>query len=112
MKNISARSYRLLAELYHQYLLAIDSGTDEGLACFFGNAAHIQQQINSGESVSAIVEHCRELDRHGYLSVLFGDDTIVNASLTDDGILLMEQRFKRGLLDLLDFLGAVRDVLP
>lgn len=112
VKDISSKSYRLLLELYHLYLLALDSGEDEFSARFAGSASHIRAAINSEESESAIAAHCWELARHGYLETSDAEDTVVDSVLTDEGIRFMEQRFPRGLADLLHALATLGSVLP
>ena len=56
--------------------------------------------------VEDVDETCRELDRAGYVDVLYADDMAYIVQLTDTAIIYMENRFKDGLVGVLNFLSG------
>ncbi|NLT98361.1 MAG: hypothetical protein GXW96_09485 [Christensenellaceae bacterium] len=100
----------LICVLYNSYLQRIKQGEKRSSAVLFGGSESIQSEIPNWDT-DRIDEACRELDRNNYLTCVYGDDVVVEAALTSDAIVYMEQRFKRGLDEVLGYIQTIRSIL-
>ena len=96
---------RLLVSLYRMYLEARKAGESRADSKHIGGSEVIQAKLMPHEARDDVDELCRELSRADYLSCVFADDTIYDSYLTDAAIIVLENRFKDGLLSVLDFLS-------
>jgi len=96
---------KLLCLLYKVYLQRRKDGLDKLSAKQMGSFSQICASIDSPETPADTLESCRELGRAGYLQNLWASNRIIRSQLTDKAIILMENRFKNGLLDVLAFLS-------
>jgi len=96
---------RLLALMYRAYLNRRKDGKDKLTAKQMGGFSQIHKELLPNENPLDVLETCRELGRSGYLRSFWASNTIISSQLTDETIIYMENRFKNGLKDVLDFLS-------
>jgi len=101
----------LICVLYKDFLQKRKEGISRGDAKWFGSADHIQKGLVPKLSLGDIEDICRELSRADFLNCRFADDTVCMAILTDTAIIYMENRFKNGFSELLDYLEKVKSIL-
>jgi len=101
----------LLCALYKEYMQKRKAGVSKRSAKCFGNAKHIQSIIVPKWDIGDIEETCWELARKGFLLCLSANNTIHMASLGDEGIIYMENRFRSGLDEVLDYLEKIKSIL-
>lgn len=103
-EEMTKDSKKLLSALYKEYLSKRKSGKSKSDASIFGSSEHIQAELMPEESADDVDETCRELDRLGYLKCFYADDIAYVVTLTTKAIADMENRFKNGLVDVVQFL--------
>lgn len=96
---------RLLALMYRAYLSRRKDGRDKLSAKQMGAFTQIHKELLPEENLLDVLETCRELGRAGYLRSFWASNTIIRSQLSDEAIIYMENRFKNGLKDVLDFLS-------
>lgn len=101
----------LICSLYKAYLQDVKQGADIDDAKLFGSSKTIKNNIIPNWSIGRIDEACRELDRNEFLTCLYAEDTVMETVLLSDAIVYMEQRFKRGIDELLDYLVKIRSLI-
>ena len=103
--RLAKDSDRLLVLMYKSFLTARKAGVSRGEAKHIGSSHRIQGSLLPKEAREDIDELCRELDRAGCLVCQYADDTIWDSYLSDAGIIMLENRFKDGLVGVLSFLA-------
>lgn len=103
---------KLIAMLYDIYLEKRKSGISKAHAKHLGGSDLIKQKLAIDWSVSDVDEICRELNRAGFLDCMYADNTVYIARLSDNAISYMENRFKNGLKDVVQFLSSIGVTLP
>jgi hypothetical protein len=101
----------LISVLYKAYLQELKNNVPKGEAKYLGDSAFFQSEYLPKWDFERVDETCRELDRGGFLECLYADDVVNDAVITDKAIIYMEQRFKNGLNELLDYLQKIRSIL-
>lgn len=109
--KLTRDSDALICALYKEYLQKRKDGTPKGDAKWLGGAEHIQQTIVPKWSLADTEETLWELHRAGLLVCTSADNTVYFASLADDGIIYMENRFKDGLSDVLGYIEKIKSIL-
>jgi len=107
-KSISKDADKLLCTLYKKYLECRKAGQIKDNARCFGDSDDIQREMFPKQYPEDIADTCRELHRKGYLLCTPGDDMANDVILTDVAIVYMENRFKNGLLEVIQFLSHFR----
>lgn len=102
----------LICLLYKEYCQKRKNGTDKFHAKMFDGSEEIQKTIAPKWSFEDTDETCSELSRAGLLDCLYGDNVVQHCSLSDEGIIYMENRFKDGLTQVLDYLSKIKSILP
>lgn len=102
----------MICALYKEYIDKRKNKTPKEDAKFVGSSEGIQKELMSQWTLEDVDETCRELDRAEFLECLYAEDTIVDACLTDNAIIYMENRFIDGLTGVLDYMGKIRAILP
>lgn len=102
----------LFCLLYEKYCQKRKDGLDKFHAKMFSGAEEIQKTITSKWTLEDTNETCNELSRAGFLDCLYGDDIVQHCSISDDGIIYMENRFVNGLDSVLEYLSKIRSLLP
>lgn len=95
---------RLICLLYNDYLQKLKHGSSKSDAKFFGSSHNIHQTLCPNLLFEDVDDTCRELSRAGFINCLWADNIAYSVHLSDDGIIYMENRFKKGLLDVTDFI--------
>ena len=101
----------LICTLYNNFLQKRKAGTSRGDAKWLGSASHIQKTLVPQWSLGDIEDVCRELSRADLLNCQFADNTVHMALLTDTAIIYMENRFKNGVSEVLDYLEQIKSIL-
>lgn len=98
----------LLCSVYKTYKEKTKSGTPKANAKFSGSAGYIQKNLMQEWSFADVDETCRELSRAGFLLCDFTDNVTSTSRITDKAIIYMENRFARGLTEILDYMGKIK----
>jgi len=109
--KLSKNADALICLLYKEYCDKRNKGASIVDSANFGGLEQFQN-IASKLSPEDIVVTCRELGRNGLVDIEDADDSIYLMSLSDNGIIYMENRFKNGVADVLDYLGKIKGVIP
>lgn len=107
MNDITTDAQRLLTVLYHEYLNRRRAGQSMSTAARFSDSNFIQATLFPHESAEDIANLCWELQRNGYVTCLEGDDIADSVELRSETIVTMEQRFPRGLKEVIDAIGSL-----
>ncbi len=109
--NLTKDADALLCALYKEYLQKRKDGTPKDTAKILGSADEIQKKIVPEWNLGDVEGTLRELEEAGMISVFDADNTVYFSQLINEGIIYMENRFKNGLSDLLDYLQKVKSIL-
>ncbi|MBP1907065.1 hypothetical protein J2Z32_003730 [Paenibacillus turicensis] len=111
--EITKESDALICLLYKKYSLARKDGATKEEAIAFGSSLDIFNNIAPKWNESDVDSACRELGKAKLLDIpVFADDIAWQVSLSDKGIVYMENRFKDGLNGLLDYLAKIKSIIP
>lgn len=99
----------MLYVMYQEYLGRRNQDIPKDDAMLFGGAEQLQSSLFPAWPTHDISAVARDLSASGFLSTLFGDNELLESSLTKDAIIFMETRFKRNLKNLL---GAISELRP
>lgn len=97
----------LICVMYKNYLEKRNSGATKYQANSFGSSHNIHERLLPGWSFEDVDATCRELSRAGLLSCIWANNIPYRISISDQGIIYMENRFKNGLSSVLNFLSKV-----
>lgn len=100
----------VLCALYREYLVRRQHGIPLDSACYFYDDVSIQENFLSHMSLEDVNSICWQLYRKGLLEVHPGDDRANDISITEDGILYMEDRFPSGLKELSDYIIRIAEL--
>lgn len=106
--QLSRDADALICLIYKYYLELHDNGIPKSKAKILGSSKSINNNIIPEWNFEDVDETCRELDRTGLLSILYADDICYEVFLNDTAIIYMENRFKNGLSDLLDYFQKLK----
>mgnify|MGYP005795016605 CR=1 FL=1 len=101
----------LICAIYKTYLQRRKSGNSKEQAKALGEAAKIQAEVVPKWPLPDVEDTLWELHRAGLLSCFGADNTVYDAILSDAGIIYMENRFKNGLKEVLDYLEQIKSIL-
>lgn len=102
--ELTREADELVTVLYRIYLHRRECGSPRRSASYFGTAEQIKERLPRLWHLYDVEDACWELVNAGLLDALPGDDTVNEAKLSDLGIIWNQQRFKRGLSDVLSTL--------
>ncbi|MCY8562173.1 hypothetical protein P9D51_23100 [Bacillus sonorensis] len=102
----------LVCILYKKYCQDLKDGTPKAQAKLLGGSKEIFETLVPQWSFEDVDETCRELDRSGLVGCRYNDNIVSQVWFTDTGIIYMENRFKNGLNDVLDYLGKIKGLIP
>lgn len=103
--DLTKDSEKLLCLLYKSYLEKVNSGLSKSTANAFGDSHKIHDTLCPDWLFEDVDETCRQLSRAGFLKCFWADGIASETSLSDSGIVYMENRFKNSLLSVADFLS-------
>lgn len=109
--KLTKDSDALICALYREYLQRRKNGIAKGQAKILGSAQRIHETIVPKWIFGDVEETLRELARAGVLTCLNADDTVYLATLSDQGIIYMENRFKDGLAEVLGYIEKIKSIL-
>lgn len=102
--KLTKDSDRLICLLYKDYLERRKSGESKSIARTFGSSHDIHNRLVPDQIFDDVDDTCRELSRAGLLDCMWADNIAYFVTISDDGIIYMENRFKNGLMSVVDFL--------
>jgi len=102
--KLTKDSDALICLLYKQYCQCRKDGISKTDAKYFGCSSDIQRNIIPKWIFADVDETCRELGRAGLLECNVSDQMVIRCWLSDPGIIYMENRFKDGLVSLLEYI--------
>lgn len=102
----------LLCSLYANYLEKRSNGISKARASCSGGSEDIQKNIFPKWCLDDVDETCRELDRAGMLHCLYADNIVYTATLSDQAIIYMENRFENKANRILDYIAKIKSMIP
>lgn len=96
---------KLICMIYADYKKKRADGMSKEKAKRIGSSKSVQQSIVPKWSFEDVDDTFRELDRAGMLHCFYADNVVYSASITDECIIKMENRFPDGLASILDFVS-------
>lgn len=109
---LTKESQYLLGLIYKHYLEAREDGVSRADARQIGSSEHIAVCIMPELSPADAADLMRELSNAGVVSCLFASDEVCDSELTNFGIIVMENRFKNSISDVVSFLGSLSAFIP
>ncbi len=103
--DLTKDSEKLLCVLYKNYLEKRKSGAAKSEAKSFGSSHNIHESLCPNWLFEDVDDTCRELSRAGMLNCLWADSIAYHVNLSDFAISYMDNRFKNGLKDVINFLA-------
>lgn len=103
--QITKDSEKLITVMYKQYLENRKSGMAKSRAACLGSSHTIHESLLPKWSFKDVDDTCRELNRAGLVSCIWADNIAFRVSISDSGIIYMENRFKNGLAEVIDFIA-------
>ena len=91
--RISNECDALLCVLYREYRTRRAHGVPISQASYFRDDSSIRENFMPLWPVDDVADVCWRLVNHGLLFATLGDDKANNVTLTEDGIIYMENRF-------------------
>ena len=101
----------LICVLYDAYCQRRKNGESRFDAKIFGGSDDVQTDYVQSWSTDDIDDAARELDRNDLVSCVYGDDTVCNILLQDEGISYMENRFGDNMEKLVNRLADLRRLI-
>lgn len=99
---------KLICLLYKSYLQKRKSGISKSQATCFGSSHDIHEQLCPDLIFEDVDDTCRELSRADLLNCLWADNIAYHVILSDNAIVYMENRFKNGLSEVLEFIDKIK----
>ena len=104
MDNLTKFQKFLLTSMYKEVVSRQPALPMES-ANYFHNSDEIRDLFSPEFSSDYITDICWKLNEKGYISCYPGDDLANDIKLTDETIIYMENKFKNGLKDVINFLS-------
>jgi hypothetical protein len=101
----------LMCLIYKKYKTDIKNGVSIDRAKYLGSSMDIQKTILPKWSCEDVDAVCCELGSIGFLDNFHADDIVYESNLTPAGIVFMENRFKKGLKEVLDYIGKIKGIV-
>ena len=109
--KLTKDSDALICAIYKEYLQRRKDGIPKGKAKSLGSAEDIQRTIVPKWQLGDVEDALWELDRTDLMVCQPGDNTVYYATLDNNGIIYMENRFKNGLSDVLGYIEKIKSIL-
>ena len=107
--ELTKDSQKLICLLYKSYLEKRKSGCSKSAANNFGSSHNIHEALCPDWIFEDVDDTCRELSRAGMLDCFWADSIAYSVSISDSGIVYMQNRFKNGLKEVANL---VKDFKP
>ncbi len=101
--ELTKDSKKLIRTLYKSYLKKRKSGVAASEARDFGSSQVIHKQLLPDWKFEDVDDACRSLSQKGLLNCFWADNIAYFVSISTDGIVYMEKRFKNKLIKIVDF---------
>ena len=108
--QISVEADLLLSHIYDAYLKKRKDNVPKATAKFFGSSENLVPLVPF-MIFEDIDDTCRELGRAGLLSIRYADNICYHISLSDAGIVYMENRFGNQVSKLLDHIHKLVSII-
>lgn len=103
--ELTKDSEKLICIMYKSYLEKRKAGLPKSQANTFGSSHNIHEELCPEWIFEDVDDTCRELSRAGLLNCFWADNIAYSVNISDSGIILMENRFKNGLMGVIEFLS-------
>lgn len=101
MSELTKDADKMLCIIYKQYLSKIQNGNSKTASNEFEEDFYKDDKLLSNWHPDDVTTTLLELGRKSYLKIYIGG----SFNLTDRAIIYMENRFKKGLTELIDFIS-------
>ncbi len=101
-----------LAILYREYCARRKQGMSIEDSAQLGDDTSIQSSLTPKLLLDDVTHLCWQLNKCGILHAFPGDNRANDVSITDKGILFMQEQFPRGIKDALDWLEKLAPLIP
>ena len=101
----------LICVLYKEYLQRRKHSINKAEAQTFRSSESIHKSHMSKWSYEDVDETCKELSREGLLNCGYADNVVLSSQLSDSAIVYMENRFKKGLSEILDYIDKIAGII-
>lgn len=108
---LTRESEALLSVLYREYCTRRKHGIPIVKAAYFKDSTSLHNSFFPHLAVEDIDYLCFELRDSGLLDVDRGDDSAFNVHLTRSAVAYLDNRFARGLSDVVSFLDSVSSII-
>ena len=102
----------ILCLLYKDYLAKRDSGLSKSKANRWGTSHVIHEKLIPKWSFEDVDDTCRELSRAGAIICDWADNIAFHISISDSGIIYMENHYKKLFLEVVDLIGKFVSFIP
>lgn len=109
--SLTKDSDYLLCVLYRYYKDRRKSGMSKAEAKHLGGSKYIFLHFLSEWTFEDVDETCRELDRAGLLNCSYADNIVWDATLSDNAIIYMENRFKNGISEVIETIANLKSLI-
>lgn len=110
--NLTNDSKFLLSSLYKRYIVQRKNNIDKQKAIYFNNSDTIKEQIMPERSTSDVFSCIRELSTNGFITCTYLSNKAFDVRLTDKSISAFEHKFKNNLSSLIEFISAIKSLIP
>lgn len=101
--KLSSDSDLLICEIYKLYLIQRSQGRSKVDAKYIGSYIELANLIPNS-TYDDINDTCRILGKLGLLSISYADNACNHISLTEDGIVYMENRFYNKISNVIEYI--------
>ena len=105
--SLTKDSDKLICVMYRTYLQKRKNGISKADAKLFGSSHNIHEELLPDWLFEDVDDTCRELSRAGLIQCMWADNIAYQVFLSDGGIIYMENRFKNGLSEVMDFISSL-----
>jgi len=104
---LSREANKVLSELYDVYKARLNNNISRSNAMYFKSSEDVQKDYLPDMNLEDLDECCRELHRNGYMNNLYAEDTVVEIQLTDNAIVLMENKLKNAIINTINIISKI-----
>lgn len=110
--KLTKDSDTLICLMYKDYCESRKSGVNKYTAKHFGSCEDIHVTLTPNWSLDDTLETANELRRAGFIDCRYGDGTITDSWMTDDGIIYMESRFENNVNSVIEYISKIKNLIP
>ena len=103
--TLTKEAEKTLCMLYKDYLVKRKAGSPKSLANYWDTSHVIHESLLPKWLFKDVDDTCRELSRSQMINCGWGDNIALCISISDSGMIYMENKFKNGLKDVISFLS-------